>query len=391
VLEKRTELVAQKITQFLNETDRYNKTIIFCEDIDHAARMRRALINENADLFSKNSKYIMQITGDNAEGKAELDNFIMPESRYPVIVTTSELMSTGVDVQTCKLIVLDKRIESMTRFKQIIGRGTRIREDFDKLFFTIMDFKKATELFADPDFDGEPVQIYEPGSDDSPVPPDEMTGESTATSGNENEIEEGDDVRVGRQKAVAKQKKYYVNDVEVSVVSERVQYYDKSGKLITESLKDYTRNNVNKDFASLDDFINRWSAADQKQAIINELQEQGILFEALADEVGKDYDPFDLVCHVAFDQPPLTRRERAEQVRKRNYFAKYSDKAQAVLTALLDKYADEGIKNIEDMSVLKVQPFNEIGTLVEIIDFFGGKDHYLHALRDLERELYKVA
>lgn len=394
VLEKRTELVAQKITQFLKETDRYDKTIIFCEDIDHAARMRRALINENADLFSKNSKYIMQITGDNTEGKAELDNFIMPESRYPVIVTTSELMSTGVDVQTCKLIVLDKRIESMTKFKQIIGRGTRIREDFDKFFFTIMDFKKATELFADPDFDGEPVQIYEPGSDDSPVPPDEITVQPTETASSENEpeTEEQGEVRVGRQKPGAKQKKYYVNDVEVFVVSERVQYYDKSGKLITESLKDFTRNNVNKDFASLDDFINRWSKADQKQAIINELEEQGILFEALADEVGKDYDPFDLVCHIAFDQPPLTRRERAEQVRKRNYFAKYSDKAQAVLTALLDKYADEGIENIEDLSVLKVQPFNEIGTVTEIINgIFGSKDHYLHALRDLERELYKVA
>ena len=394
VLEKRTELVAQKITQFLKETNRYDKTIIFCEDIDHAARMRRALINENADLYSKNSKYIIQITGDNAEGKAELDNFIMPESRYPVIVTTSELMSTGVDVQTCKLIVLDKRIESMTKFKQIIGRGTRIREDFDKFFFTIMDFKKATELFADPEFDGEPVQIYEPGPDDPPVPPDEITDQPTETAGSENvlETEEQDEIRVGRRKPGAKQKKYYVNDVEVFVVSERVQYYDKSGKLITESLKDFTRNNVNKDFASLDDFINRWSTADQKQAIINELEEQGILFEALADEVGKDYDPFDLVCHVAFDQPPLTRRERAEQVRKRNYFAKYSDKAQAVLTALLDKYADEGIENIEDLSVLKVQPFNEIGTVTEIINgIFGSKDHYLNALRDLERELYKVA
>lgn len=393
VLEKRTELVAQKITQFLKETDRYHKTIVFCEDIDHAARMRRALINENADLFSKNSKYIMQITGDNAEGKAELDNFIMPESRYPVIVTTSELISTGVDVQTCKLIVLDKRIESMTKFKQIIGRGTRIREDFDKYFFTIMDFKKATELFADPEFDGKPVQIYEPGPDDTPVPPDEITDQPTETTGSENEPEAKgqDDVRVGKQKPGSKRKKYYVNDVEVLVVSERVQYYDKSGKLITESLKDFTRQNVNKDFASLDDFINRWSTADQKQAVINELEEQGILFEALADKIGKDYDPFDLVCHVAFDQPPLTRRERAEQVRKRNYFAKYSDKAQAVLTALLDKYADEGIENIEDLSVLKVQPFNEIGTVIEIIDIFGGKDHYLHALRDLERELYKVA
>jgi type I restriction enzyme R subunit len=390
VLEKRTELVAQKITRFLRETDPYAKTIVFCEDIDHAERMRRALVNENADLVSTNSKYVMRITGDSPEGKAELDNFIMPESRYPVIVTTSKLMSTGVDAQTCKLIVLDQRIESMSLFKQIIGRGTRTREDFNKYFFTIMDFKKATELFADPEFDGEPVQVYEPGAGDSPVPPDEVTdGGTDAADGEANEAGE---VLIGKQPTGGRRQKYYIHDVEVFVVAERVQYYNKEGKLITESLKDYTRNAVNQEFASLDDFINRWSASDQKQAILVELAEQGILFEALEDEVGKDYDPFGLVCHVAFDQPPLTRRERAEQVRKRNYFARYSDNARAVLSALLDKYADEGIENIESLNVLRVQPFNQIGTATEILnDIFGGKDLYLEALRELERELYKVA
>jgi type I restriction enzyme R subunit len=389
VLERRTLLVAQKITQFLKETDRYAKSIVFCEDREHAARMRQALINENADLVSKNSKYIMQITGDNAEGKAELDNFIMPESRYPVIVTTSKLMTTGVDAQTCKLIVIDQRIESLSLFKQIIGRGTRIREDFDKLYFTIMDFKKATELFADPDFDGEPVQLYQPGPDDSPVPPDEGTDETTgASDGGEGE-NEADEVIGGKK--TGRRKKYYVGDVAVTVVSERVQYYDKSGKLITESLKDYTRKAVNQQFASLNDFINRWATTAQKQAIMTELEEQGVLLEALAEEVGRDYDPFDLVCHVAFDQPPLTRRERAEQVRKRNYFGRYSDKARAVLDALLDKYADEGIENIESLNVLRVQPFNQLGTPVEIINAFGGREQYLEALRGLEQELYKVA
>ncbi|HEX5735723.1 MAG TPA: DEAD/DEAH box helicase family protein [Blastocatellia bacterium] len=387
VLEKRTQLVAQKITQFLKETNRYDKTIVFCEDREHAARMRQALINENGDLVAKNSKYVMQITGDNPEGKAELDNFIMPESRYPVIVTTSKLMTTGVDAQTCKLIVLDQRIESLSQFKQIIGRGTRIREDFDKFFFTIMDFKKATELFADPDFDGEPVQVYQPGLTDSPVPPDESTDETT---GGEEEENEPDDPTVGGAKT-GRRNKYYVGDVPVFVVSERVQYYGKDGKLITESLKDYTRKTVSRQFASLDDFINRWATSDQKQALVSELNERGVLLDALADEVGRDYDPFDLICHVAFGQPPLTRRERAAQVRKRDYFGKYGEKARAVLDALLDKYADEGIENIESLSVLRVQPFNQIGTVVEIIDIFGGREQYLEALRGLERELYKAA
>jgi type I restriction enzyme R subunit len=333
----------------------------------------------------------MQITGDNPEGKAELDNFIMPESRYPVIVTTSKLMTTGVDAQTCKLIVLDQRIESLSQFKQIIGRGTRIREDFDKYYFTIMDFKKATELFADPEFDGEPVQVYQPGPDDSPVPPDEATDETTATTGGGEDESEEDDVTAGGTKK-GRRKKYYVGDVAVFVVSERVQYYDKNGKLITESLKDYTRKTVSQQFASLNDFISRWAATDQKQAIVGELEEQGVLLEALAEEVGRDYDPFDLICHVAYGQPPLTRRERAEQVRKRDYFGRYGDKARAVLDALLDKYADEGIENIESLNVLRVQPFNQLGTPVEIIDeIFGGRDKYLEALRGLERELYKVA
>ncbi len=364
VIEQRTQLVAWKVTEFLRATNRFDKTIVFCEDIDHAERMRQALINENADLVAQNRKYIMRITGDEAEGKAELDNFILPESRYPVIATTSKLMNTGVDAQTCKLIVLDQRIQSMTAFKQIIGRGTRTNEDFDKFYFTIMDFKKATELFADPKFDGEPVVIYNPKPGDPPMPPDDG---------------EDDD---------SKRMKYVVNDVPIKIVAERVQYYDKEGKLITESLKDYTRATVRREFASLDSFLNRWGEALKKKLIIQELEGQGLLLHALEEEVGRDYDPFDLICHVVYDQPPLSRKERAEAVRKRNYFAKYGEKTRAVLSALLDKYADEGIENIESLEVLKVQPLDQFGTPLEIINMFGGKNKYLAALRGLETQIY---
>lgn len=385
VLEKRNELVARKITEFLKATDRFDKTIVFCEDIPHAERMRSLLINENSDLYSQNSKYVMQITGDNNEGKAELDNFILPESKYPVIVTTSKLLSTGVDVQTCKLIVLDKRIESMTEFKQIIGRGTRINEAYGKAYFTIMDFRKATELFADPGFDGEPVQIYEPKGNEPVVPPYEP-GEP-----GEDEPPGDDDLQIGPAGKGQRRTKYYVRDVEVNLVAERVQYYGKDGKLITESLVDYTKNAVQSNYLSLNDFLSRWTKADRKQAIVEELENEGILLEALSEEVGRDYDAFDLVAHVAFGQKPLTRRERAENVKKRNYFARYEGKARAVLEALLEKYADEGLTNLEDPNVLKVQPFDNYGTPVEIVKAFGGKAKYEQAVKELEQDLYQVA
>jgi len=386
VLERRNELVAQKITEFLKATNRFDKTIVFCEDIPHAERMRSLLVTLNNELAAQNSKYVMQITGDNPEGKAELDNFILPESKFPVIVTTSKLLSTGVDVQTCKLIVLDKRIESLTEFKQIIGRGTRINEAYDKFSFTLMDFRKATELFADPAFDGDPVQIYEPKGDDPVVPPDDPIPPGEA---GDEPIEV--DLQVGPVRKGQRRTKYYVRDVPVNVVAERVQYYGKDGKLITESLNDYTRKAVSQNFASLNDFLRKWTSADRKQAIVEELENEGILLEALAEEVGKDFDPFDLIAHVAFGQKPLTRRERAENVKKRNYFVKYRDKARAVLEALLDKYADEGLTNLEDPKVLKVQPFDEYGTPLEIIQAFGGKEQYFQAVKDLEQQLYKVA
>lgn len=399
VLDKRTIGVAKKITEFLKGTNPYDKTIVFCEDIDHAERMRIALVNENKELVEENRKYVMRITGDNAEGKKELDNFIDPEERSPVIVTTSKLMTTGVDAQTCKLIVLDRRIGSMTEFKQIIGRGTRVNESYGKYFFTIMDFKKATELFADPDFDGPPICVYKPGEGDDVVPPDdEMNNEDQGKDGEQDEnaedVYDPEEIETPRwtldpTDPKTKPKKYYVGDVEVAVVAERVQYFDpQSGKLITESIKDYTKKRVSEDYSSLDDFIQRWTTAEQKQAIVDELEEQGVLFEALADEVGKDFDPFDLICHVAFDQPPLTRQERANNVRKRDYFTKYGDEARQVLEALLKKYADEGFANLENISVLKVDPFSQLGTPIEIINWFGSRANYVTAVRELESYLY---
>ena len=392
VLEKRTDLVAAKISEFLRNTDRFDKTIVFCEDIDHAERMRMALVNHNPDLAADNPRYIMRITGDNPEGKAELDNFIDPESFYPVVAVTSRLMSTGVDAQTCKLIVLDRIINSMTEFKQIIGRGTRIREDYGKYYFTIMDFKKATELFADSEFDGDPVQVYFPGEDDSPVPPDEDQDQLQPEPGAEQSDQDGqgpDDQGVYPDQPQGRTR-YIVDDVSVYVVAERVQYYGPNGKLITESLKDYTRKKARQEFESLDAFLEVWSRAEQKKLVVDEMEEQGLFLDALAREVGRDYDPFDLICHVAFDQPPLTRKERAEKVRKKNYFARYGHKARAVLDALLDKYAQEGIQGIEDLQVLKVRPFDRLGTPLEIIDLFGGREAYLRALKELENELYQT-
>jgi type I restriction enzyme R subunit len=381
ILEKRTKVVAMKVTEFLKATDRFAKTIIFCENIEHAERMRQAMVNANPDLAAANSKYVMRITGDNDEGKAQLDNFIDPEKTYPVIAVTSRLMSTGVDAQTCKLIVLDRRIASMTEFKQIIGRGTRIREDYDKLYFTIMDFRRATALFADPSFDGDPVQIYDPGPNDPPVPPDDDPESGVVR---EDPPIFGDPPGPGTTK-------YYVNNVEVRVATERVQYLDASGKLITESLKDYSRKTVRQDYASLNVFLTAWNSAEKKQAILEELAAKGVFLDELAEQVGRQYDAFDLVCHVAFDQPPLTRKERAEKVKKRNVFGKYGEKARAVLDALLQKYADSGITSVESLEILKVDPLTAHGTPVEIVKLFGGRDGYLAAIRELETALYQRA
>ncbi len=374
VLNQRTKLVARRVMQFLNATDLFAKTIIFCEDIDHAERMRKAIVNAAGQVALDNAKYVMRITGDSVEGKAELDNFIDPESTYPVIATTSELLSTGVDAKTCKLIVLDKTINSMTTFKQIIGRGTRIEEEHNKFFFTIMDFKKATTLFRDPDFDGEPVIIYEPGTDDPPLPPDPCP--------------EDDDPPEPPE--TGESKKVYVSGVEAKIIAERIEYIGPDGTLMTESYRDFTRHQVQQEFTSLDDFVRRWSGAAKKKAILELLEEYGVVLDNLADEVGREYGDFDLICHIAFDQPPLTRKERAENVKKRNYFSKYGDQARAVLQGLLARYADEGIRAIENAKVLKLKPFSDIGTPMEIIkQVFGGKAAYETAVQDLEQELFR--
>ena len=381
VLEKRTELVAKKITEFLGATDPYAKTIVFCDDIDHAERMRQALVNLNPKLVQENRKYVMRITGDEQEGKAELDNFINPEERYPVIATTSKLMTTGVDAQTCKLVVLDQHIKSMTEFKQMIGRGTRINEDYGKYWFTIMDFKKATELFADETFDGPPIVIYNPGPNDPPVPPDESVEKGLS-------VEAADRGGILPPGPEGRRAKYYIGDVEVHVIAERIQYYGSEGRLITESLKDYTRKTVRKDYSTLEDFLRRWTSADRKAAIIKELEAHGVLLEALALEINKDCDAFDLICHVAFDQPALTRRERVEQVKKRDYFTRYGEQARKVLVALLEKYADTGIENIDDIKILTLDPFSKMGTASELVSAFGGKQGYMSALHELQNQLY---
>ena len=385
VLDERTRLVARKITQFLKESGaRFQKTIVFCVDREHAARMRQALSNENADLVDENYRYVMRITGGDAEGQAQLDNFIDPEARYPVLVTTSRLLSTGVDAQTCRLIALDREVGSMTEFKQIVGRGTRVHEDTRKFYFTLMDFRGATSHFADPDFDGEPVQIYEPGEDDPIAPPDDDT--APPQPGEDETVVDGPppDGQNG-----LKRRKVYVDNVSASIVAERVEYLDQYGKLVTESLRDFTRKALKRRFASLDDFLRRWKATERKQAILEELEAEGLVLDTIAEELGTDLDPFDLICHVAFDAKPLTRRERAENVKKRDVFAKYGDQARAVLDALLVKYADEGVLNLDDANVLRIPPLSGLGTPVQLVNAFGGKAQFVAAVHNLQSALYQ--
>ncbi len=393
VIDDRTIAVAQRITEYLVKTDRFAKTIVFCVDIDHAERMRHALAVLNADLVLENYKYVMRITGDNDEGKRELDNFIDPEERYPVIATTSKLMTTGVDAQTCKLIVLDANIASMTEFKQIIGRGTRINENYGKTFFTIMDFRNVTELFANSTFDGDPVRVKEIKGDepidmDDPVVDGDDQSQSAAVDTTDPgaayaDVEEfyGNDVR----------ERPVVAGVEVLILNTRIQTLGADGRLITESLRDYTRKSLRNEYRSLDEFLARWNDAERKTAIIEELAAKGIVGEDLREEVKRDLDLFDLICHVAWGRPALTRRERADQVKKRDYFAKYGEKARIVMAALLERYAESGIEEIEELSTLKLEPISGIGTVSEIIAAFGGRDKYLVAVRELEAALYRAA
>lgn len=395
VLDERTKVIAAKITEFLKKTDRFSKTIVFCVDIEHAERMRQALINENKDLYAENNKYIMRITGDNAEGKKQLDNFIDEESTYPVIAVTSKLMTTGVDAKMCKLIVLDNNINSMTEFKQIIGRGTRLLEENGKTYFTIMDFRNASRLFADKDFDGTPEVVIDidggtpidptggdEGREDTPADGGDNTG-GAGGSGDDRDWGNGDDD--------GKPSKYYVRDVQVTVLSERVQYIDKDGKLITESLIDYTRKNILGQYARLDEFLRKWNEAKKKQAIIDELREEGVLLDAVKEEIGqRDIDDFDLILHLAYDKAPLTRMERVNNVKKRGYLYKYSELAQKVLGVLMDKYASDGLKEIEETKILQLTEFQQLGSPMKIVKAFGGKEAYEKAVKELEDEIFSA-
>ena len=388
VLDGRTNLVARKITEFLKESgDRFQKTIVFCIDREHAARMRQALVNENAGLVAHNHRYVMRITGGDPEGQAELGNFIDPESAYPVLVTTSRLLSTGVDAQTCRLIVLDRPINSMTEFKQIVGRGTRVHEDTHKFYFTLMDFRGATNHFADPEFDGEPVQIYEPGEDDPITPPDDAGEPEPLQPGDEEVVVH--DPSLPLPYPLGSTHKVYVDGIDATIIAERVEYLDEYGRLVTESLRDFTRKALKKRFASLDDFLRRWKAEQRKQAIIDELAAEGLALDAIVKELNKDLDPFDLICHVAFDAKPLTRRERAANVKKRDVFGRYGEQARAVLDALLVKYADEGLLNLDDTAVLRIPPLNQLGTPLQLINAFGGRDQFVAAVHDLQAALYQ--
>jgi type I restriction enzyme R subunit len=387
VIDDRTKAVANRITKWLVANGRFSKSIIFCVDIEHAERMRQALVNENQDLVSQNSKYVMRITGDNPEGKAQLDYFIDVNEKYPTLVTTSKLMSTGVDVKTCKLIVLDNSINSMTEFKQIIGRGTRLYPEYDKNYFTILDFRNATRLFADEKFDGPPTVIIEAGDGGSGWDPAEE--KEPIIEGEPGEEQDGETVFVAPDPKNPNLK-YYVDDVPVRVINERVQYYDTNGKLITESIRDYSKRNIRQRFASLDEFLTVWTTAEKKQAIVRELEEQGVLLDALREESGKELDDFDLILHVAYDQKPLTKRERVENVKKRGYLYKYSQECQKVLFALLDKYMDEDIGQLEDTRVLDNSPFNRMGSPARIAALFGGKASYLEAVRELEEEIFAI-
>jgi type I restriction enzyme, R subunit len=401
VIDDRTKLVARKITEYLRESgDPFQKTIVFCVDTEHAARMGQALINENAEFFRMNSRYIMRITGDDPEGTDQLSNFIDPESRFPVIVTTSRLLSTGVDAQTCRLIALDREVGSMTEFKQILGRGTRIHEDTKKYYFTLIDFRKATNHFADPEFDGDPVQVYQPKEGEPVAPPDDvpvLEDDSSEVLPKTADLLEDEtilvdyvpqDITITGDGNEPPPQKYYVNGKQVQVLAERVEYLDENGRLVTDTLRDYSKKALRQRYATLNDFLQQWNSSDRKQAIVEELEKEGLLLEPLSDEMGKDLDPFDLICHVAFDQPPLTRRDRVENVRKRDIFTKYGPQARAVLDALLQKYQDQGPSVLGDMRVLSVPPLASMGTPLELLKSFGGREQFSQAVYELQSALY---
>lgn len=377
VIEDRIREVAHEITCYLKNTDRMAKTIVFCADEEHADRMRTALVNENSDMCRKNPDYVVRITGSYPYGQSKLDYFISVASKYPVIATTSKLLSTGVDCKMVKLIVLDQRINSMTEFKQIVGRGTRIREKDGKTHFTIMDFRNITRLFADPDWDG-PIEVDESYGKQKPKPYPEYKDDPTI-------IHEPDPKPRPNPKPIVDK-----NGCRVEVINKVVSVYDANGKLLrTESITDYTRKNINDTYVNLDDFINHWNAAEKKAEITDLMRESGIDLQALKIERNmEDVDDFDFICHIAYGKKPLTRKERAENVKKRDVFNRYGAEARKVLEALLDKYANDGISQLENRMVLKLDPFRQMGSPANIAKLFGGNKQYFSAVKELENLIY---
>lgn len=388
VLKERQKLVAKTIADYMKENGRMMKTIVFCETIEHAEDMTKFLAQENRDLMTINSKYVMTITGDNPEGKAQLDNFIDPKEKYPVIATTSKLLTTGVDAKTCKLIVLDSVINSMTEFKQIIGRGTRVEEDYGKTWFTILDFRNATRLFADPEFDGEPLpdenfisgeEKKEDDNIDYPLPDDKENSD--------NEVNEPEEPFDTGDKPI-KRKKFYVDDVEVWVLQKEIRILDASGKLVTKSFTEYSKEQFQKEYKSYDEFLNTWTREGKKKIIINEFEEKGIDFETLKKEIGADLDEFDIICHLAFGKEYFTRKQRAEKVKRSKYLDKYRDTAREILDTLLEKYTTDGIEVFEDTAVFKLPVFHKFGNPTKIVKEFGSKQNFINTMKEITNQIY---
>lgn len=387
VLTERQKLTAKTISEYMKKNGRFMKTIVFCETVEHAEAMTKFLAQENSDLMAVNSKYVMTITGDNPEGKAQLDNFIDPKEKYPVIATTSKLLTTGVDAKTCKLIVLDSNINSMTEFKQIIGRGTRIDEDYEKTWFTILDFRNATRLFADPEFDGEPLpdENFISGdekennqNDDTeyPLPEDDNTSE---VNDNNNPFDTSD--------KPIKRKKFYVDDVKVWLLHKDERILDAEGKLVTKSFKEW-KDEFQKEYKSYDEFLNTWTKEGKKKIIINEFEEKGIDFEKLKEEIGAELDEFDIICHLAFDKKPITRKQRAEKLKKSRYLDKYKDTAKEILNILLEKYTTDGIEVFEDNAIFKLPVFEKFGNPTKIAKEFGSKQNFINTLKEITNQIY---
>ena len=372
ILQDRIDEVAREITEYLKSTDRMQKTIVFCASEDHAERMRIALINQNADMVRENPDYCVRITGSDIYGKSKLDYFISVSSPYPVIATTSELLSTGADCKMTKLIVLDKTVESMTTFKQIIGRGTRIREKDGKTHFVVMDFRNVTRLFSDPDWDG-PIEQSEGFQHGGSNPKGDSHGDGRKEPSIESPVVDKDGCKV-------------------KIINKTVSVYDASGKLLRqEDIIDYTRTNIQGEYASLSDFIRKWNASDKKEAINQSFMAMGIDLNALKKDQGmSDVDDFDFICYVAYGRKPLTRKERANNVKKKDFFSKYSADAQAVLSILLDKYMNQGIGEVEDIKVLSLADFAEFGKPAKIVRLFGGKPQYEAAIKELEASIYEL-